>query len=193
MIWRTASLAEIAVEDRQIIAPDSSEASKRPYLGLEQIESGTGRIFTYDGNSTAGRSTTFAFDERHVLYGKLRPYLNKVATPEQQGRCSTEIIPLLPNGVDRDFLALLLRMDHVIAAAMSGKTGSRMPRADMDALLQLEVSIPHSLDEQRRIAAHLKAQLAEVETARQAAQKLLYEINTLPQRLLAQAFEQQGG
>jgi len=192
MNWKTLRLGEIAIQDRQIVASDSEEATTRPYLGLEQIEPVTGRILSLDSGSVEGKSTTFAFDETHVLYGKLRPYLNKVATPNYKGRCSTEIIPLLPQGVDRDFLAFLLRTDAVISAVMSEKTGSRMPRADMDVLLQLEVTIPEALSEQRQIAARLKAQLAEVEAARQAAQAQLAEINRLPQKLLAQAFTLQG-
>ncbi len=188
MSLRTLRLGEIALEDRTIVAPDSSEAASRPYLGLEQIESGTGRILSYDGSSAEGKSTTFAFDESHVLYGKLRPYLNKVVAPERKGRCSTEIIPLLPQGVDREFLAFFLRTDNVVNAAMSDKTGSRMPRADMDALLDIEVSIPETLSEQRQIAARLKAQLAEVDTARQAARAQVRDAALLRQRLLQAAF-----
>lgn len=45
------------------------------------------------------------------------------------------------------------------------------------------------LCEQRRIAAHLKDQLAEVEAARQAARAQLREIDSLPGKLLAQAFK----
>ncbi len=189
MNWVTVRLGEIAIEDRQIVTPDSPEASVRPYLGLEQIESGTGRILSYEGNSAEGISTTFAFDENHVLYGKLRPYLNKVVAPDRKGRCSTEIIPLLPRGADREFLALLLRTDHVLAAAMSEKTGSRMPRADMDALLSLDVSIPPAINDQHRIAARLKAQLAEVETVRQAAQAQVRDAMLLRSRLLQQTFD----
>lgn len=44
------------------------------------------------------------------------------------------------------------------------------------------------IDEQRGIVARLKAQLSEVDAARQAAQAQLAEIERLPQRLLAQAF-----
>lgn len=190
MSWRTIRLANIAVAHRQIIGPDSPAKSERPYLGLEQIEAGTGRILNCDGNPAEGKSTTFAFDERHILYGKLRPYLNKVATPDRDGRCSTEIIPLLPTGVDRSFLAFLLRTDRVINGAMAEKTGSRMPRADVDALLRLEVTIPDSLDEQRRVAARLKAQLAEVDAARQAARAQLRDAALLQRRLLQAAFHQ---
>ena len=189
MTWETVRLGKIAIEDRRIVAPDSVEALSRPYLGLEQIESGTGRVLSYDGNSVEGKSTTFAFDERHVLYGKLRPYLNKVVTPEHKGRCSTEIIPLLPNGAEREFLAFLLRTDKVVSAAMSEKTGSRMPRADMSILLDFEVLIPRDVSVQQQIAAALKDQLTEVERARQAAQSQISEAVLLRHRLLRQTLK----
>ncbi|MDE0679305.1 MAG: hypothetical protein OXI11_03680, partial [Gammaproteobacteria bacterium] len=89
------------------------------------------------------KSTAFLFDERHVLYGKLRPYLNKVATPDFVGKCSTELVPLLPrNGVNRVFLAELLRQEETVAYVMKSVTGSRMPRTDMNSLLSMPVPVP---------------------------------------------------
>lgn len=193
MTLRTVLLGDIAVPDRVIVSPESLEATVRPYLGLEQIESGTGHIHAYETNSIEGKSTAFAFDESHVLYGKLRPYLNKVATPDRVGRCSTEIIPIKPRGVDRDYLALLLRSERIVNAAMSDKTGSRMPRADMDSLLGFQVTIHDSSTEQRQIASRLKAQLAEVETARQAARAQLDDIRLLRVRMLKAFFAELDG
>ncbi len=46
------------------------------------------------------------------------------------------------------------------------------------------------IEAQRRIAARLKVKLAEVETAHQATQAQLREIERLPEKLLAQAFGQ---
>ncbi len=182
MTLKTVLLRDIACQDRKIVSPDSLEAQRRPYLGLEQIESGTGQILSYESSSVEAKSTTFAFEDRHVLYGKLRPYLNKVAIPDRSGRCSTEIIPLKPQGVDKDYLALLLRSEFVVKAAMSDKTGSRMPRADMDSLLGLEISIHDSFDQQRQIAARLKAQLVEVAMAREAVEKQLCDLKLLETR-----------
>src|SRR5262249_24092121 len=146
---------ELCREDRQIVDPFSTRATELPYLGLEHIESGTGRI-TRDANAGTngeGRSTTFAFDSRHILYGKLRPYLNKVALPDFAGRCTTELIPLLPaKGIDRGFLAWLLRRPATVEAAMRHKTGARMPRADVQRILALTVEIPEDSAAQRQIA-----------------------------------------
>ena len=177
--WQSVKLGEIAIQDRVIITPDSPDIETRPYLGLDQIEAHTGRILSYDSTSAEGKSNAFAFDTTHVLYGKLRPYLNKVAVPERKGRCSTEIIPLKPKGVDRDFLGLLLRRSEIVDAAMSEKTGSRMPRADMDSLFSFEVKIPKSIDDQRNISNCIKAQLSLVEKSQQAVTEQLSEASKL--------------
>jgi len=188
MRWKTVKIEDVAFLDRVIVTPGSPEAIKLPYLGLEQIESQTGRILSYNSDIDEAKSTTFAFNTNHVLYGKLRPYLNKVAIPEKDGRCSTEIIPLYPKGVGRQFLGLLLRCDDVVSAVMSKKTGSRMPRADMDVLMEFEVSIPELIEDQRHIAARLKAQLAEVEKARKAVETQQEEHTRLVEAIYREAF-----
>jgi restriction endonuclease S subunit len=99
--------------------------------------------------------------------------LNKVALPMIEGRCSTEIIPLLPKSdVCRNYIAFLLRRKETIDYVMPENTGSRMPRADMKHLLDMEISLP-SIDKQRRIATEIERQLAVVEKAKQAAQEQL--------------------
>ena len=149
-------LGELCEMDRQGIQPDDPLTAELPFVGVENVVGGTG-ILDFDTDSRIGgqKSAAFRFDRRHVLYGKLRPYLNKVAVPEFAGRCSTELVPLLPrNGVDRDFLAHLLRRKETVEFVMASVTGSRMPRADMKILMSMPVPFP-SLDEQRRIAGIL--------------------------------------
>ncbi len=149
-------LADLCQPDRQHVQPTDPNASSLPFVGVEHVVAGNGAI-NLDADSRVGsqKSTTFRFDARHVLYGKLRPYLNKVATPGFAGRCSTELIPLLPrDGVDREFLAHMLRRQETVDVVMRAVTGSRMPRADMKVLLSMRVPLP-PLDEQRRIVAIL--------------------------------------
>ena len=149
-------LGELCEMDRRGIQPDDPLTADLPFVGVENVVGGTG-ILNFDTDSRIGgqRSTAFRFDRRHVLYGKLRPYLNKVAVPEFAGRCSTELVPLLPhNGVDRDFLAHLLRRKETVDFVMASVTGTRMPRTDMKVLMSMPAPFP-PLDEQRRIAGIL--------------------------------------
>ena len=170
MSFPIVPLAELCEMDRRGIRSDDPLASRLPFLGLENIGSGTG-ILDFDTDSRIGerRSTAYHFDERHVLYAKLRPYLNKVATPGFAGRCSTELVPLLPrHGLNRDFLAHLLRRKETVDFATASVTGTRMPRTDMNILLSMRVPLL-PINEQRRTVdilnrlvrvQHLRAQAA---------------------------------
>jgi type I restriction enzyme S subunit len=185
------SLGKACQQDRQIVDPGSREARELAYLSLEHIEPQSGRILKQVATpaEVEGTSTTFRFDARHVLYGKLRPYLNKVALPDGIGRCTTEMIPLLPAaGVNREFLAWILRREETIAWAMRQKTGARMPRADMESLLGLEISLPPP-GEQEQIAGRLTRQLAAVERARLGAQSRLVAAVDLTAAYLREGFE----
>ena len=189
--WRSARLGDVCTQDRRIIEPGSMEAKNRRYLSLEHVESETGRILDRPDSSPEdqGISTTFAFDNRHVLYGKLRPYLNKVAVPTFSGRCTTELIPLLPGeGIDRQFLTWLLRLPQTVRYAMAEKTGSRMPRADMDNLMAMPVLIP-SAQEQKRIATILNEQMAAVEKARAAVDSQVKAAHALASSKLRSTFD----
>ena len=173
MSFPTVPLAELCRMDRQGLGPDDPAGAKLPFVGVENVESQNGTI-NLDNGSRVGsqRSTTFRFDERHVLYAKLRPYLNKVATPGFAGRCSTELVPLLPrSGADRNFIAYFLRQKETIEYAMASVTGSRMPRTDMNSLMSLPVPLL-PLDEQQRIVSILD-RAAKIERLRtQAAERL---------------------
>ena len=153
MGWPMRVLGDLCRMDRNTIKPSDPSASKLRFVGVENVDSGTG-TFNFETRSRVGeqKSMAFLFDERHVLYGKLRPYLNKVATPDFDGRCSTELVPLLPrDGVNRDFLAELLRREETVEYVMKSVTGSRMPRTDMKALLTMRIPVP-PFDAQRQFA-----------------------------------------
>ena len=168
-------LGELCKMDRQGLRSNDPVASRLPFIGVEHVGKGTG-IIDFDNGSRIGsrKSTTFRFDKRHVLYAKLRPYLNKVATPNFAGRCSTELVPLLPrDGIDRSFLAHLLRRQATVDFVMSSVTGSRMPRTDMKALLSMPVPLP-PLDDQRRVADILN-RAAKIEQMRRQAEKQMRE------------------
>ena len=134
---RAVSLADLCEMDRRNVRPGDPLANELPFVGVENVTRDSG-FLNFDTNSRVGngKSTAFRFDRRHVLYGKLAPYLNKVATPDFAGRCSTELVPLLPrDGVDRDFLAHMLRRGETVKFAVDSANGTRMPRTDMKFLM----------------------------------------------------------
>ena len=187
--WKWARLGEVCYEDKTTIKPGDESCSSMPYLSLEHVESETGHIAMDDilSNDKEVLSNTFSFRSEHVLYGKLRPYLNKVALPDFSGRCTTEIIPLMPKDATREYLARVLRRPETVQFAMRDKTGSRMPRTDMKAFMKLPVPLP-PLDEQERIASELDARIAVAGTLVSRIREQLDAIDALPGAYLRQAF-----
>ena len=122
-------------------------------LTLDQIEGDTGNILAkkYGVASNSGNST-FYFDSGNVLYSKLRPYLNKVVSPDEPGIATTELIPLRPDPklLHPHYLAYYLRSPDFVGQASHHVAGAKMPRVVMDWFWKHEIPLP-SLSEQRRI------------------------------------------
>lgn len=168
---QAVKLKEVCSQDRQTIRAGEENGLK--YIGLETIEGNSGLFIEGELSKTpeTPRANSFRFGKQHVLYGKLRPYLNKVALPDFEGKCSTEIIPLLPREkLDRAYLAYFLRCPYIVSQITAKTAGSRMPRADMDFVLSLEIPLP-LLDEQRRVVDILSRAEGIVRLRREAQKK----------------------
>jgi type I restriction enzyme S subunit len=193
--WKWVKLGDVCSQDKNIIDASSGLGRSLPYLSLEHIESVSGEILKdlIGQIDSEGISTTYTFDDSHVLYSKLRPYLNKVAMPDFAGRCTTELIPFLPDTaiITKDYLAWIFRREETVNVAMSGVTGSRMPRANLKELGRMLIPLP-PLPEQKRIVEKLNKQLELAEKAKKAALEKLEAINKLRASLLQKAFEGDG-
>jgi type I restriction enzyme S subunit len=170
-VFSAVPLSEVCTQERVSI-----RAGERPdlrYLGLESIEPSTGRLAQGELSKTpdAPEANAFAFTETHVLYGKLRPYLNKVYAPPFSGKCSTELIPLRPNErVHREYLAFFLRAPATAEKISQRVAGARMPRAEMSFVMSLPIPLP-PVGEQRRIVDILSRADNVVRMRREAEQK----------------------
>lgn len=186
--WQICCLKDLAKIDRQNISPEKLKTKQYTYIGLEHIEKETGRILV-DPNSQQDidlKSNKFFFTNNHVLYGKLRPYLNKVALPDFDGVCSTDIFPLLPlEGIsNKYFLKVLMNTSYFVNMANSQSSGANLPRIGTTALENIKVFKPdYTLQEQFaqkviEIEAYIKEQNEELENAKQMFQSLLHHAFT---------------
>lgn len=183
MTTATIKLADVADIERSGLQPsDIPDGAK--YLGLEHIESG-GHILKFE-TVAAGElaSSKFQFDESHILYGKLRPYLAKIALPDFKGVCSTDILPIRPGPqIDRGYLAHFLRQPTMVDFASMRATGINLPRLSPKALADFEIPLP-PLDEQRRIAAILD----QADALRRLRVRALDGLNTLGEAIFHEMF-----
>ena len=155
-------------------------------LTLDHIEPHTGRLLERLINpySEAG-SSTHAFDERYVLYSKLRPYLNKVVLPDRKGICTTELVPMLPDPkrLNRKYLAYYLRSQNFLSWVSTQTAGAKMPRVSMKVFWEHNISLP-PLSEQKRIAAILD----KADQLRRQAVQMEAELNLLAQSVFLDMF-----
>lgn len=183
--WASTTLGEVAT-----LSPEKVEPSQTPnahYIGLEHIESGTRRLVT-TGKASDVRSTKNVFHPGQVLYGKLRPYLNKVLRPDFEGVCSTDILVLSPGkAIEAAFLERLLGLPRFVEFAAANSAGINLPRANFTKLAKFAFSLP-PLAEQRRIVARLEALEARSRRARAALDEVPALLAQARQSLLAAAF-----
>ena len=165
------------------IHPSQAEAAT-PYLGLEHLD-GDGGIDCIQTVGSAGlKSNKFQFSDRHVLFGKLRPYLRKIVRPEFSGVCSTDIIPILPKeGMSRDYLFYFLRTPDTVNLATSRCSGSNLPRLGPKQLASFQIPLP-PLAEQKRIAGILDA----ADALRAKRREALAQLDTLLQSTFLDMF-----
>jgi type I restriction enzyme S subunit len=134
-----------------------------PYIGLENIESKTGRLLL-DTPIENVDSAVGVFEKGNVLFGKLRPYLAKVACVEFPGVCTTELLVLQPAAfVSAKFLYYRLLSDDFIQLVNSMTYGTKMPRASGEQIGNLPIQLP-SILEQRTIVAFLDRETSKLNT-----------------------------
>ncbi len=121
-------------------------------LDLEDIEKDTSRLLQRKTfGQSPSKSTKTAFLVGDVLYGKLRPYLNKVIVADAPGYCTTEIIPIRTFGfIEPAYLCYALKRPAFISYAISKSYGMNLPRLGTEDAQQAPFPLP-PLAEQKRI------------------------------------------
>ena len=152
----------------------------RPYIGLENIESWTGKrlvdsvALNEEPSPTAIERTSLAntFEPGDVLFGKLRPYLAKVWVAEFHGRSTTELLVMRPVEAESRFLRYVCLWREFIDAVDASTFGSKMPRADWDFIGNMSILVP-DWPKQRAIADYLDRETARLDALVAAKERVL--------------------
>jgi len=159
--WTETSLGDVVSVVRRREDPKTYPAM--PFIGMEHVEPHTMRIIaTVPACNMKSAATHFVPGD--VLYGRLRPYLNKVVSPRFEGLASAEFIPLTPaSGIATDFIRFLLNSADFVEFASNLDEGDR-PRADWEGISEFRFLLPPS-SEQLRILDALESYLTRLDAA----------------------------
>ena len=139
------------------------------YVGLENISQNSGQLLGNIVKDNPGeiKSLKNIFRPGDILYGKLRPNLNKVWLSEREGICSTDIFVIRPG--DKNVLpalyAYFFRHTHFNEAVWQHRTGAQLPRIGWKPFSNLKIPFP-PLEVQRALVAEIESYQKVIDGAR---------------------------
>lgn len=153
--WSWTVLSEVAQYGLLDKVNSNKEITNTTWvLDLEDIEKDTSRLIERVSSAARPfRSTKTRFKRGDVLFGKLRPYLNKVIVADADGVCTTEIVPIRGYcNLDPEYIKLVLKSPLTMERVERLMYGMKMPRLGTDDAKSLFFPLP-PLTEQHRIMA----------------------------------------
>lgn len=191
--WKTRPLGELLRRHNHIIHPGDRTGGDATFVGLEHIEANTGRrtgSLKINLGDLSGRKPTFL--KGQIVYGYLRPYLNKVWIAEFDGCSSVDqfAFDVKQDIADTEFVAAFMRSETFLRRAAGVTTPGQLPRISIDEIAAVTIEVPAALVDQRRIAGELSRRLAEAERLAARIREEQAVIGALPAALLREAFGQ---
>jgi type I restriction enzyme S subunit len=182
--WRRISMGKVLQPRKQKDIPSTFPGL--PYIGMEHVVRDMGLIDSF-GSSSDYRSSAPRVYEGDVLYGRLRPYLNKVVISPCEAFASGEFITLPPNEeIMGKFLQLRLLSQDFVEFAGTLDTGDR-PRVSWEQISQFELALP-PIDEQIKMISILEDHLSRLDASVNLADAMEKQSFGLRRSLLQAAF-----
>lgn len=165
--WSLTNLGSVVNYGRTIKAEPDEISDTDWVLELEDIEKGSSRLLKrMTFLQRQSKSTKNRFKAGDVLYGKLRPYLNKVLIADEPGYSTTEIVPIeVASHIDNSYLFYWLKHPAFLKYVEAESHGMNMPRLGTETGRAAPfVLAPRN--EQTRIANQLHTLLSRIQTCK---------------------------
>lgn len=152
-------------------------------IGLENIEGKTGQYIEtnseFEGNGVA-------FDINDIIYGKLRPYLQKVWLATFAGNAVGDFFVFrCKRNCESKYLQYLMLSDGFTSECNGATLGAKMPRVSSDFILSLPYYLP-SISEQQAIVAHIISETTKLDKLVAKANRQISLLQELKQSIITE-------
>ena len=162
--WAICALGEICDYGSCINVETDQITDDEWILDLEDIEKDSGKVLCkirkLERNAV---STKHKFSNGQVLYSKLRPYLNKVVLADEDGYCTSEILPLdFMDIIVPNYARYYLMSPTFLKYADRCSYGVKMPRLSTTDGKKAVFTVP-TINEQKRIVEVIETAFAQLD------------------------------
>ncbi len=184
--WIEVELGEVLLQSKEKHQPTSTESLF--YIGLEHIEKGTGRLTAKVGIDEI-KTVKNKFKEGQILYGKLRPYLNKVYLATKSGVCSTDILVFdISNAVCNSYARHYMLSLQFVNDMSDNTNGVNLPRVSTKYINSYQFPVaPFPI--QRAIVSKIETLFSDLDNGIANLKKAQTQLKIYRQAVLKKAFD----
>ena len=188
--WPRVLLGDLLQLRKEIVHPKDKPHGASTFVGLQHIESSTGKRLgqeQVEKSELTGRKPVFRKGD--IVYGYLRPYLNKVWVSEFDGLCSVDqyVYKVNTSKVRPHFLATFMRSGSFLQRAPVDESPGQLPRIRTQEVASVWINLP-PLDVQEAIESSVKAQEQISDDLVESAEMAKESIESIHPALLRRAF-----
>ena len=184
--WKFPPLGKVLIQSKEKHKPENVE--NLFYVGLEHIGKETGNLTETVGVSEI-KTVKNKFKTGQILYGKLRPYLNKVYLAKESGVCSTDILVFdLEDSIIGKFAVQFMLSRQFVNDMSANTNGVNLPRVSTKYVNNYKFPLP-PVKEQHQIVQEIESRLSVCDKVEESITESLEKAKALRQSILKKAFE----
>lgn len=128
----------------------------KKYISTENMLPNIGGISIAGSTPPASNSSVKLFRAGDILISNIRPYLKKIWLATFDGACSTDVLILRANEkCTNEYLYYNLTLDDFFEYATLTAKGTRMPRCDVDSILNYQIRFINNKEQQLALVVPL--------------------------------------
>ena len=186
ILWQEKYIKDLCIVVKDKYDPKNNDTNEKIYIGLENMMTNKGIISK--NNSLKIKSVKTKFEKYDLLYGRLRPYLNKHDVVTFDGICSTDILVFrFKNKITAKYINYYFDTVDFIKYVVKNSNGINLPRVSAKEIGLYKIKLP-PINEQQRIVNIIESLFAKLDRAKELIENTLAQFEQNKMAILHKAF-----